>query len=149
MFNYNKLIRKMNSYFIKTWEKPFPLASGNCGIFAISLSSFLKEKGIPHHIEVWSTSVSEKKEFTPMELIKYDILPDHVVVIMENGYSIDFCGVRKPDYINKLAKTWEIEKLNRYKVIKYFECGMESYVEEKTRQWLTSEVFNEYIKNNW
>mgnify|MGYP001425604680 CR=1 FL=1 len=151
MSNLLTFVNKMNDHFKNLTGRAYPLASGNCGIFAHELSKKLTSFGIEHKVEIYTddeniANFSDKEDV--MKFIENVICCDHMVVKLNetivdyNGYSTDAMlrdyMVRNWNCCESRIRNIGISAKNTWQMIDYIEsvgCGA----------WLSSSTFEKYM----
>lgn len=146
---FNKAIRAINEELSEKWDHPIPLASGNCGMFTISLSRFLTEKKVPHQILI-ATIWSGRKEFsqvTPKEIVDEGMPGNHYVIKIGDKI-VDFQGINDIRIIEDYSSLWGIGKMRPYVVTGCLE-DIEAAVEYNTGYSVYSGDFDEVIRKHF
>lgn len=151
-----ELIANSNKLLINEWQRPHPLASGNCGNFAIAFSNFLKFHDIDHDIRVFSEynykrgmeKTEEAIDSDCNDLIRAFVPGAHVAVCIENKI-YDFLGVSSiPTLIQYMKDNWGDEHYWHFKVSSDDE-KLPEYCLRSTSYWMEVEDFEEHISKNW
>ena len=125
-------------------DRPYPLASGNCGVFAASLSAVLTENNISHHFKIFSKRKRNAKTWASAKLLRVDGC--HVVVCID-GTNFDCDVTPSDDDIKEWCReeygcniyTYHIHDMNIPSMIEY--CSSETY------PWIDADIFYNKIKN--
>lgn len=144
----NSIIKKMNEYFtssaVNVRNLEHPLATGNCGNFAIAFSKFLSKKKVDHAICVMLELFNEEYGFNVDvdELMEEGITCPHMVIVIDNKI-IDYQGVNNFTIMNKLSAEWNMG-LTLHEVDKNHP-NLKKYVEYGTCPSISSDIFYEYL----
>lgn len=112
---FNKAIRKISEELSHKWNMWCPLAAGNCGMFAISLSRFLTEKKVPHKILIITVWDGQPKmsELTPTQIVDEGMPGNHYVIQVADKI-VDFQGINPLDIIETYSASWFIGEMFPY-----------------------------------
>lgn len=146
---FNKAIRAINEELSRKWHHPIPLASGNCGMFSISLSRFLTENKVPHQILIATTwsGRSEFSQVTPREIVDEGMPGNHYVIKIGDKI-VDFQGINDIKIIEEYSSLWGIGKMRPYIVTGPLE-EIEEAVEYNTGYFSSPESFDDVIRKHF
>ena len=132
---------KRVDHSLKTYylgEYPYPLASGNCGLAALAISRVLNDYGINHHFHIITTTDFDENPCPDTwELARdYQTTPDHISVIMREGY-VDYSFGDKDEIDNFMDEHEEYHGQCEFVDINDHHLpDLRDYVLENTTCWM-------------
>lgn len=143
---------KMHRHFQIVSRRNYPLASGNCGIFAAELSKKLDEFKIDHDVEVFTDSSKGKlEEVAFATTINNKKVPCHHMVVRIGENIVDYSGICDEDFLRKYMNLfWHIpsDSIQKIKVIHNNTDELLEYAKSNCAPWGDHLAFREYIDNN-
>lgn len=131
------IISNIESYFIKENDFDYPLASGNCGVFAYALSRVLSESQIDHHFRIYNNDNSifrDKSICSWNDACHYNAECSHIVVVINNEAYGASLGTAFDD-----CDSYDIFDMNKEDLLKY--------IYKETAYWIEHEEFyNQFQK---
>lgn len=130
------LIIELENKFIDSKACDYPLASGNCGVFAYALSQILSEANIKHHFRIYN---NDNKEFRDNDILFWDEAChykapcSHIVVVINDkiygaslGSAFDSCDF------------YDVFDMNKENLL--------DYIHQETSHWIEANEFYDGMK---
>lgn len=151
----NKIVSHVARYTNIVYPHRFPLAGGNCGVFAIGLSKFLEDYNIEHNIIILTHPIDESEEIMEQYDNLFDFLaekgyPGFHILVEINDTLIDYNGcITFDDAYADMAP--QIVGDVVFHTVKYKDIDYDSfinYVENFTHNRQKWSFFYEYLTHN-
>lgn len=131
------IISNIESYFMELCDFDYPLASGNCGVFAYALSKILSESDIDHHFRIYNNDNSTFRNNNVCSWNNaYNLNAEcsHIVVVVDNEVYGASLGTAFDD-----CDSYDIFDMDKQQLLRY--------IYKATCHWIEYEEFyNQFQK---
>lgn len=141
-----KLIDKLNDILKHETLSAYPLASGNCGMFAIALSQVMDAMDIDYSFKIFTTTEHPDTSI-PLswnDAIEHKIIGNHVCICID-GKNYDALGSVSDEALMTFFSPFLLKDCHVVVIPDKNIGDMKDYIQEQTTPWLSSDYLLELI----